>query len=73
MQHKHTGYRRNGRQVHEWRRWVATNRDSIDDIALAADVVATRQDFEYLQRDAGQSAAFSGRRQINSGGHVRHD
>jgi hypothetical protein len=58
MQHKHTGYRRNGRQVHEWRRWVAANRDSIDDIALAADVVATRQDFEYLQRDAGSPLLF---------------
>ena len=48
MQHEHTGFRRDGRQAHEWRCWVAANRDLIDEIGLPADVIATREDFEYL-------------------------
>ncbi len=48
MQHRQTSFRRDGRRAHEWRRWVAANRTLIDEVALPADVVATRQDFDYL-------------------------
>src|SRR5829696_8491799 len=48
MPHQQAGFRRDGREAHKWQRWVAANRGLIDELALPADVVATRQDFEYV-------------------------
>lgn len=48
MQHNQTGFRRDGQQAHDWCRWVSANRSLITEVGIPADVVATRQEFEYL-------------------------
>jgi hypothetical protein len=48
MQHRQTGFRRNGRSEHRWHQWIRENRELIDELELPADVVETRADFDYL-------------------------
>jgi hypothetical protein len=48
MQHRQTGFRRDGRSAHRLQQWIRENRGLIDELGLPADVIETRADFDYL-------------------------
>lgn len=60
MPNRQTGFLRDGRSAHRWQQWVRDHRDLIDELGLPADVVATREEFDYLLLHQYSRAGYQG-------------